>query len=202
MIGVPINSRSSLARLISSRLALPARTTRRTASTMPAKSSASLAAKTGGESKNTKPNSCEIDLNAGRALDHSTAPSDEGGLRPAGMKLTPFGFRSLDRGRPNRFGSFCLTEKDFDEPDAAVPPHRRRQRRPRRSPSIKRTVWPAHEAVMAKHRETVVLPSSGAALVTSIELPAASGGANRKSTEKLLIGVGDLRILQHHLREL
>jgi hypothetical protein len=45
MIGVPIETRSSSARLISSRLALPAPTTRRTASTMPAKSTASLAAK-------------------------------------------------------------------------------------------------------------------------------------------------------------
>ena len=55
---------------------------------------------------------------------------------------------------------------------------------------------------MAKHKETVVLPSSGAALVTSIELPDASGASEPQLDKKLVIGVGDLRILQHHLREL
>ena len=50
----------------------------------------------------------------------------------------------------------------------------------RRSPSIKRAVWPARHAVIARHIEIVDLPSSGSVLVTSIELPDASGQASRK----------------------
>ena len=88
MIGVPTASRCSLARRILSRLAFPVPTTRTTASTMRAKRSASFAAKIGGESKNTMPNACEIDLNAVRALDQSTAPRNRGDFRPLAMKLT------------------------------------------------------------------------------------------------------------------
>ena len=50
----------------------------------------------------------------------------------------------------------------------------------RKSPSIKRAVWPARHAVIARHIEIVDLPSSGSVLVTSIELPDASGQASRK----------------------
>src|SRR5229473_2750140 len=49
----------------------------------------------------------------------------------------------------------------------------------RRSPSIKRTVWPDSEAVMARQEATVVLPSFGCVLVTKSDLPEPKGPLSR-----------------------
>jgi len=129
MIGVPIEFSSSLARLISSRLALPARTTRRMASTMPAKSSASLAP----DRRRVQKYEAELlrngfERSAGLGPVHRS--EGQGRFAPGGHEAHPGGFRGLDRGMPNRLASFRLTEKDFNEAGIFVPPDCRRQRGP------------------------------------------------------------------------
>ena len=140
MIGVPIDSRSCLARLISSRLALPARDDQKDGIHHAGEEQRI----TSGQDRrrvqeHVGRTPCEIDLNAGRALDQSAAPSDEGGLRPARMKLTPVVFGpSIAAGRMAS-GASDLTDKNFDEPDTARGPRAPSSAKTvRRSPSIKR----------------------------------------------------------------
>ena len=184
MIGVPIDSRSCLARLISSRLALPARDDQKDRIHHAGEEQRITSGQDWRRIQEYVAELLRDRLERRTRLGPVGGSQRRGGPSPRRHEAQAGRFRSLDRGGPNGFGGFCLTEKNFNEPDAAVAPESppsaktvagRRQSRGLTGPRTRRS-WPSTKIQsFCLHR--------GPRWLRVSSCPTASGAASRNWTK-------------------